>query len=165
MTGRWIAFVFVVGCSQPAVLVTPGQVVVAGDTTFRTHEHDTIDVTTRRLFEDVSGTGSVRLHGLDLDTAKRSIWVRIAGARAWLAIASQLEPQRAYAACRRGLDELGSMFDLPRKPMIMDDTGNYIHIADDLASRSDFKPAADELVKVIQTRIVIYVKKAAGTAE
>ena len=37
--------------------------IVAGDTTFRTQEQNTIDVTTRHLFEDVSGMGSVRLHG------------------------------------------------------------------------------------------------------
>jgi hypothetical protein len=153
------------GCPGPAQVVEPGQTVVVGDTTFRTGDRNTIDVTTRRSYEDVTGTGTVRLRDLDLDAAKRSIWLRVAGARAWLAIVRQLQPERAYAAARRGIEELGSTFDLPRKPLILDDSGMHAHLAEDLAANSDFQGAAAELVKVIETRVHTFISKANGAAE
>lgn len=135
----------IAACADPPKrLVEPGQVTVVGDSTFTTGDHNTIVVTTRRTLDDASATGSVTLHDLDLDGAKRSVLLRIAAGRAWLAIAHQLaDPQRAYDAAKRGVDELGSMLEVTHKRHIIDDTQMHVHIAEDNAAHGDYQAATE----------------------
>lgn len=95
------------------------------------------------------------------------IAARIAAGRAWLAVAHQLAatPEAAYGAAKRGIDELGSTLDLPIKPIILDDTDNHVHIAEEQATRGDFADAASELERVLESRIAIFIKKSRGAAE
>jgi hypothetical protein len=157
------------GCSSapPAPVVAPGQVIVDGDRTFRTGDRGAIAVTTHRDQDGAAADGVVVLHGMSLDDAKRSIFVRVAAGRAWLAIAHQLaaSPEAAYGAAKRGIDELGSTLDLPPKPIIIDDTDNHVHIAEDQAEHGHFADAAGELAHVLETRIAIFNKKSRGAAE
>ncbi len=109
----------------------------------------------------------VVLRGMSLDEARRSIYVRVAAGRAWLEISRELSasPDAAYVAAKHGLDELGSTLDLPAKPIIIDDTDNHVHIAEDQAEHGHFADAASELAHALETRIAIFNKKSRGAAE
>lgn len=156
----------VTACSSPSsrVVVVPGQVVVDGGSTFRTKDHNAIEVTVVRSLEAATGTGIALLHDMDLDTARRSPLVRVAAARAWLEIADRLktEPHQAYVAARRGVDELGQLYLEKR---VLDDTGNYLLGAEDAAQRGNEAGAVITVEKVIRSRIALYVRGYRGLVE
>src|SRR5882672_2052759 len=81
-----LALALVACCGERAPVLAPGQVVVAGDTTFRGRDGDAIEVTTARRLDGHDATGVATLHGMSLDAARRSPLVNVAAARAWLAI-------------------------------------------------------------------------------
>jgi hypothetical protein len=83
--------------------------------------------------------------------------VRVAGARAWLAIAEVVEsdPARRYVAAKRAVAELGTEYRKVR-PSLIDDTGKHLQIAQVLAEHGDQAAAADELVRAAQSRLELY---------
>ncbi len=149
--------------------MTPGQVVVAGDTTFRTGEGNAIEVAVVRRFNDRDATGVATLRGLTLDEAQRSPLVHVAAARAWLSLQQALaaDPEAAYDAARRGIEELGTEYRYsPRDGRnVIDDTGHSIRLAEMAAERGDKAAAAAELGEVLRTRIELYVRAYRGRLE
>ena len=149
-------------------MVAPGQVVVDGDTTFRTREANAIEVSVVRRFDDRHATGVATLHGVTLQDARRSPLVRVAVGRAWLAIQGALasEPAVAYDAARRGLDDVGTEYRGRRKDRnLIDDTGQAIRIAESMAQRGDLTGAAAKLGEVLQTRVELYLRAFEGQVE
>jgi hypothetical protein len=150
-------------------VVKPGQVIVSGDTTFRTRERNAIEVATVRRFNDRDATGLATLHGLTLDDAQRSPLVHVAAGRAWLSLheAFASEPQLAYETAHRGIDELGTAYrDRPRDGHnLIDDTGQAIRLSELAANVGDLAAAAAEMGEVLKTRIELYVRAYRGTVE
>lgn len=146
-------------CSSPArpAVVPPGQVAVVGDSVFRTGLGGAIAVTVTRSFEGQSASGAATLLAMDLETAKQSVLVRVAAARAWLAIADALagDPPRRYAAVQRAVDELGTEYRKAR-PTLIDDTGKHLQLARILADQGDPAGAADEARRTVQSRLALY---------
>jgi hypothetical protein len=142
--------------SHDRPVVRPGQTITVGDTTFRTHEGDRIEVSIVRTFHDQHATGVAMLHGVSLEAAQRSPLVRVAIARAWLSIAQTLatEPAAAYEAARRGIDELRTEY---RKAGIIDDTGQWIRLAEMAANADDIGTAASQLIKALRERVDLYL--------
>jgi hypothetical protein len=145
-------------CSAPARSgATPGQTVVVGDTEFRVRPDGKIAVTVTRTFQGHAASGTAVLMNMDLEAAKRSVLVRIAGTRAWLAILQAVgnDPSRRVLAAAHAIDELGTEY---RKagPNIIDDTAKHQQIAHVLAERGDQAGAADELVRAVLARLQLY---------
>lgn len=145
-------------CSAPARSgPIPGQTVVIGDTEFRVRADGKIAVTVTRTFQGHAASGTAVLANIDLEAAKRSVLVRIAGTRAWLAILQAVgnDPSRRYLAAAHAVDELGTEY---RKagPNIIDDTDKHQQIAHILAERGDQAGAADELVRAVLARLQLY---------
>jgi hypothetical protein len=149
-------------------VVAPGQVVVDGDSTFRTREGNAIDVSVVRHFGGRDATGVATLRGMTLEDAQRSPLVRVAAGRAWLAIQQALatEPNTAYDAGQRGLEELGTDYRGKRNGKnVIDDTGQAVRIAESAAGRGDFPTAAAKLGEVLQARLELYVRAFEGKVE
>jgi hypothetical protein len=145
-------------CSAPSHSgAIPGQSVVVGDTEFRVRADGKIAVTVTHTFQGHAASGTTVLSNIDLEAAKRSVLVRIAGTRAWLAILQAVgnDPSRRYLAAAHAVDELGTEY---RKagPNIIDDTAKYQQIAHVLAERGDQAGAADELVRAVLARLQLY---------
>jgi hypothetical protein len=145
-------------CSAPARSgATPGQTVVIGDTEFRVRADGKIAVTVTRTFQGHAASGTAVLTNMDLEAAKRSVLVRIAGTRAWLAILQAVgsDPSRRYLAAAHAVEELGTEY---RKaaPNIIDDTAKHQQIARVLAERGDQAGAADEMVRAVLARLQLY---------
>ena len=148
-------------------VVAPGQVVVAGDTTFRTRENSAIDVSVKRTFQTHEATGTATLHGLTLDEAQHSGLVHVAAGRAWLAIADALadDPAAAYEAAQRGIADLGTDYRGAKGHHFMDDSGNMIVLAKMAAEQGDQAGAAQTLTKVLGDRVALYLRAFAGKVE
>jgi len=143
-------------------------VIVDGDTTFRTREGNAIDVSVARRFGGRDATGVATLRGMTLDEAQRSPLVHVATGRAWLAIQQALapEPNTAYDAGRRGIEELGTDYRGRRNGKnVIDDTGQTVRIAESAADRGDFATAAAKLAEVLQARLELYVRAFEGKVE
>lgn len=157
---RALLAVLLVACSGPVrPAVTPGQVAVVGDATFRARDDGRISVTVTRRFEAHTASGTAVLEGMDLETATRSVLVRVAAARAWLAITEALgsEPARRYLAAQRAVDELGTEYRRAH-PSLIDDTGKHLQMAHVLLQQGDQAAAADELVRAVQSRLDLYLR-------
>ena len=171
MTLRVIVLVLAaMGCSSPAMApkTAPGQVVISGDATFRTREGDAIDVSVKRTFYEHEAIGTATLHGMTLEAAEHSRLVGVATARAWLSIRTALaaDPRAAYEAARRGIDELGTEYRGAKGTRhIIDDTGNGILLAKMAMQKGDDVGAAEQMTKVLQDRIAIYLRTFAGFVE
>jgi len=155
---RLLLAVSLAACSSPARSgLTPGQVVVVGDTEFRVRMDGRIAVTVTLTFQGHAASGTALLEHMDMEAAKRSVLLRVAGARAWLAIVQAVgsDPSRRYLAAQHAVDELGTEY---RKagPNIIDDTDKHLQIAHFYAERGDQAAAADELVRVVQARLGLY---------
>jgi len=148
-------------------VVAPGQVVVAGDTTFRTHENGAIEVSVKRSLQTHDATGTATIHGLGLDEAQHSGLVHVAAGRAWLAIAAALadDPAAAYEAAQRGIADLGTDYRGAKGHHIMDDSGNTIVLAKMAAEKGDHAGAAQTLTKVLNDRVALYLRAYAGSVE
>jgi hypothetical protein len=137
--------------------MTPGQVVVMGDTVFRVRADGTIAVTVTRTFQGHVASGSAVLENMDIEVAKRSVLLRVAGTRAWLAIVQAVgnDPSRRYLSAAHAVDELGTEY---RKagPNIIDDTDRFIQLARVFAERGDQTAAAAELVRAVNARMALY---------
>jgi len=162
--------VLTVACSGTTTpVVTPGQVVIVGDTTFRTREGGVIDVSVHRTFREHDATGTAALHGMALEAAQRSALVGVATARAWLSIVAALAATDApatYEAAQRGIDELGTMYrGANGSRHIIDDTGHAILLARMAADRGDHVGAGEALTKVLRDRVEIYLRTFQGTVE
>lgn len=171
---RLIAIVLAAACAvccggDRAPLNRPGQVVVIGDTSFRTRDERAIDVTVVRTFQGHQATGVATLHELTLDAAQRSSLVRVAAARAWLSFYGVLasEPSAAYEAMQRGIDELGTEYrsTTRRGRQLIDDTGQIIRLAQIRAQRGDMADAASELFKVLQSRVAMSLRVFKGSID
>lgn len=145
------------GTTKPAV--TPGQTAVIGDATFLVREDGRISVTVTRTFEGQTASGLAVLQDIDLETAKHSVLVRVAGARAWLAITQAFEhdPPHRYLAAQRAVEELGTEYRKAR-PNLIDDTNKHLLIAQQLAEQGDQAAAADEVLLTLQSRLALYVR-------
>jgi len=155
----------VTACSAPPhVVVVPGQVVVDGNTTFRTKDQNRIEVTVLRAFESASGTGVATFHDMDLETARRSPLVRVAVGRAWLDLTSHLgaEAHQAVLACHRALDELGQLYLTKR---VFDDSEQYLQIAEDAVAHGNEPGSIPTFEKVIRWRIALYLRGYRGLVE
>ena len=150
---------------KPAV--APGQVVVAGDTTLRTREHNAIEVTVKRSFRTHDATGTAILHGLTLDEAQHAALVGVAAARAWLTIEAALasDPTAAYEAAQRGIADLGTDYRSAKGHHIMDDSGNTIVNAKVSAEKGDLAGAAQTMTKVLNDRVALYLRAFDGAVE
>jgi hypothetical protein len=150
-------------------VVAPGQIVVDGDTTFRTREADAIDVLVVRRFSDREATGVATLHGMTLDDARRSDLIRIAAARAWLSLGQALtdDAAAAYEATGRGIDELGTGYRAVKRDgkHVIDDTGSKLKLAEMSAAQGDVSRAAADAADVLRSRIAIYVRVSSGSVE
>jgi hypothetical protein len=86
------------------------------------------------------------------------VHVRLAGARAWLALAEdRLTAKKwtdALAPTRKGIEELGPTY---ARPEACDDTSLGEMMAGRQLSRGDLKEAARTLADVLQNRISTYV--------
>jgi hypothetical protein len=167
-----LAFLLAVfaSCSHPPSKtdVIPGQVIVAGDTTFTTREGNAIDVHVTRALGEQQGTGAATLHGMTLEEARTSVLVSVAKGRAWLAIATQLsEASATYDAAMRGLDELGLEYrNVKRKgKYITDDSGQTVLLAKMSADKGDYAKAAAGLLSVLRERIQVYLRVFDGSVE
>lgn len=147
----------IVACSQPARAPRADQIVMVDDKTFHVRAGGDVEVTVTRAFGDTRGSGSVTLVRADLDGARRSPHLRVAGARAWLDIAKTLtgRPQLAYQAAHRGIDELGTEY---ARRGLVDDTGNFVLMA---RTEIDSNPphAASLVLRVLATRIRLYLQR------
>lgn len=155
---RWLLAVSLAACSAPAKPgFSAGQVIVIGDTVFRGRADGRILVTVARTFQGHGATGNVLLRIMDMEAAKRSVLIRVAGTRAWLAIIQAVgpDPSRRYLAAQHAVDELGTEY---RKaaPNIIDDTTKYLQIARLFAERGDLASASDELVRAVHARLALY---------
>jgi len=149
-------------------VVTPGQVVVAGDTTFRTHEGNAIEVRVVRKHAGKEATGVATLHDMTLDAAQHSPLIGVAAGRAWLSIKNELasDPSAAYEASRNGIDELGTAYRAKRDGKhVVDDTGNTLKLAEMSAAKGEMARAADETAGVLQLRIDTYLRVFKGSVE
>ena len=157
---RALLAVLLAACPGPVKpSVTPGQVAVVGDASFRARNDGGISVTVTHTFEGHTASGTAVLEGMDLETAKRSVLVRVAGARAWLAITEALgsDPARRYLAAQRAVDELGTEYRKAR-PTLIDDTGKHLQLALVLVEQGDQAAAADELVHAVESRLALYLR-------
>lgn len=155
---RLLLAVSLAACSAPVRSgQTPGQTVVLGDTELRVRMDGRIVVTVTRTFQGHAASGTALLQNMDMEAAKRSVLLRVAGTRAWLAIVQAVgsDPSRRYLAAQHALDELGTEY---RKagPNIIDDTDKYVQIAHFFAERGDQAAAADELVRGVHARLALY---------
>ncbi|NVB82336.1 MAG: hypothetical protein HOV81_28410 [Kofleriaceae bacterium] len=149
-------------------MVTPGQVVVAGDTTFRTHENNAIEVSVVRRHGGKEATGIATLHDVALDAAQNSPLVGVAAGRAWLSLEHALtsEPAAAYEAARKGVDELGTAYRMKREGKhVIDDTGSTLKLAEMSAAQGDLGRAAAQTADVLASRIEMYLRVFKGSVE
>ena len=165
-----ITLILIAACSGPtmAPVERPGQVVVSGDTTFRTREGGAIDVSVKRAFRDHDATGTATLRGMTMAAAQRSALVGVAAARAWISIVEALgpEPAAAYEAARNGVDELGTEYrGGGGSRHIIDDTGHAILHASVAAEAGDHASAAAEVTEVLRERVAIYLRVFKGDVE
>jgi hypothetical protein len=154
------------GTSKP--VVTPGQVVVACDTTFRTHENNAIEVSVVRKHGGKEATGVATLHDMALDAAQKSPLVGVAAGRAWLSLENALasEPAAAYEAARKGIDELGTAYRTKRDGKhVTDDTGSTLKLAEMSAAQGDLARAAEQTADVLESRIETYLRVFKGSVE
>lgn len=147
----------VVACSPPARAPRAEQLVAVGDTTFHMRSDGSVDVTVTRASGDARGPGRVTLVHGDLDEARQSPHLRLAGARAWLGIAERLAgtPLLAYQAAHRGIDELGAEY---ARRGTADDTGSFILLAGTVIDTAPARAAA-LVVGVLTERIRLYVRR------
>jgi hypothetical protein len=86
------------------------------------------------------------------------VHVRLAGARAWLALAEDRvaakEWKAVVALARKGLDELGREY---AQPQIEDDSDMKAFAAEDQLAQGKAENAAHMLTGVLATRIILYV--------
>lgn len=155
---RLLLAVSLAACSAPARSgLTPGQVVTIGDTVLRGRADGRIVVTVTRTLQGREASGSAMLENMDMEAAKRTVLLRVAGTRAWLAIVQAVgtDPSLRYLAAQHAVDELGTEY---RKagPNIIDDTDKYLSIAHVFAERGDQSAAADELLRLVHARLTLY---------
>jgi hypothetical protein len=146
----------------------PGHIVTVGTATFRTRDGAVIDVGVERAFRDHSATGRATLHGFTVEAAEHSTLVSVATGRAWLTLATALvnDPMAAYEAAQHGIDELGTSYrDVKGSRHVIDDTGQDIILAKMAAERGEYAAAAETMLKVLHTRIDIYVRTFVGSVE
>jgi hypothetical protein len=155
------------GCpAAPRPAPTRSEVVVAHGMTFRARDGGAVDVSVTRAFAGQTATGAATLRGVDLEAAKRSRLTRVAVARAWLRLAALYadEPRTISEIARRGLDELGTDYRF-KKRRIIDDTDNTLHIADELAAKGEEALAAQSRLRVLRSRVEIYLRYYRGQIE
>ena len=155
---RLLLAVSLAACSAPTRSgLTPGQVVTIGDTELRVRADGRILVTVTRTLQGREASGSAMLQNMDIEAAKRTVLLRVAGTRAWLAIVQAVgtDPSLRYLAAQHAVDELGTEY---RKagPNIIDDTDKYLQIAHVFAERGDQTAAADELLRAVHARLLLY---------
>jgi hypothetical protein len=82
---------------------------------------------------------------------------RLADAREALRAAQTAEgPEQAYAAARRGIDELGTDYSPPGTE---DDTGVHLYLAETRAKENQLASAASIAMRVLDERIHMYVRR------
>jgi len=163
---RPIAIVMLMACSAapPPVAIVPGRSAVIGDNTFRTQATGTI-VTARRVLGEQAATGQALLKQVDLGPAQHSPHIRLAGARAWFALARDLtksSPHSAYEAAHHGASELGPDY---AKPTVVDDTHTKQWLAEGEAEHGHHDRAAYTMTRVLQSRIRLYERRYALAVE
>jgi hypothetical protein len=152
----------VAACPGPRkVTVDPGQVITLGDTVLRTRDGDVIDVAATRDAAGHEKIGTAQLVGVALEEAKTSPLLGVAAARAWLAVVAEVaatDPEAAYRAGLRGIEELGTGYRSRGSRHVMDDTGNDLRFAKSDADAGDFGAAAERVRGVLNERVEIYLR-------
>jgi hypothetical protein len=156
-----LAMFGIVACSAPRRTPRFEERIAAADSaTLRSTRAGDVMILVDRSLGDAHASGDARVLGITIDAARASPHRRLAAARAWLAV-SQLANVDAYAAAKRGIEELGR--DYAPKYFI-DDTSRAIHRAEDYLEH-DRAGAAGELQSVLRERIYMYARKYADQVE
>ncbi|NVB78892.1 MAG: hypothetical protein HOV81_10890 [Kofleriaceae bacterium] len=114
--------------------------------------HPTLIISERRELNERAAVGQARVFSTP------SVHSRLAGARAWLAIAKALMamPAGAYQAARRGIAELGDDYAGPR---VRDDTGQRKRFAENRFELQHDEAAAENMTDVLLVRIKMYERR------
>lgn len=125
------------------------------------------DISVRKDHAGHVGVGHATLLGEGAKTERdTSPHRRLAAARAWLAIAEELEAlgqfADAYAAALNGIVEFGDEY---RTRTLKDDTSLALKIAESEAADGAHDVAAREAISVLGQRVQLYARKYRGVAE
>lgn len=125
------------------------------------------DISVRKDHAGHVGVGHATLLGEAAKTDRDSSpHRRLAAARAWLALAEELEALAqfadAYAAALNGIAELGDEY---RTRTLKDDTSLALKIAEREAADGAHDAAAREAITVLDERVQLYARKFRGIAE
>ncbi|NVB78894.1 MAG: hypothetical protein HOV81_10900 [Kofleriaceae bacterium] len=120
--------------------------------------HPTIMLSESRSLNERTAVGQARVF------ATPSVHSRLAGARAWLAIAKALAqtPAGAYQAALRGITELGPDYAALH---VRDETIEKVWIAKDLFDEQKDQDAAELLTRLLGSRIKMYERRYATEVE
>jgi hypothetical protein len=143
-----LALALLAACSgQPHGVHRAERVIASPDMTLRERSDGLTEILVVRAQGDVRAPGDATVRGAPAPH------VRLAGARAWLAVSQLATGADAYAAVKAGLAELGNDY-APRGAI--DDTTSLLRIAE---SADDPMKAADAARKALVDRIAMYVRR------
>jgi hypothetical protein len=149
-----VVLVLLAACSgQPHRVQRAERIVASADMTLRERSDGQTEILVVRAQGDVRAPGDATVSG------PPAPHVRLAGARAWLAVSQLASGADAYAAVKAGLGELGQDY-APRGAI--DDTNSLLRIAE---IADDPAKAADAARKALVDRIAMYVRRYQGEVE
>ena len=149
-----LALLFAAACSgQPRPVQSAERIVASADMTLRERADGRTEILVLRAQGDVRAPGDATVTGAPV------AHVRLAGARAWLAVSQLATGADAYAAVKAGLAELGNDY-APRGAI--DDTSSLLRIAQ---NADDPVKAADASRKALVDRIAMYLRRYQGEVE
>jgi hypothetical protein len=145
-----------VGCRDPQTATSPREDPMASDAPIK----ETRDVPGRWTIRVERTLAGAAAEGTVVLSRDEPAHTRLAAARAWLAVGQELQARGAaadaIAAARAGIDELGYGY---APPEAIDDTSLKIGAAEDLIDKGRVDNAATTLLRVVETRIALYLTR------
>jgi hypothetical protein len=145
------------GCRDPQTATSPREEPMASDAPPIKETRDGPGRWTIRVERTLAGAAAEGTVVLSRDEPAH---IRLAAARAWLAVGQELQARGdaadAISAARAGIDELGD--DYARRDAI-NDTDLKIYVAEDLIAEGRVDNAATTLLRVVETRIALYLTR------